>query len=98
MTWESCVPCRIECRSFWGCSYELCLVDSSSGQHGQVIREHFFPDRPVVVTVCADVQLMVDAFGQEQPAHRFILAAADVAVGGPQDDHHIPKCGIAIIG
>src|SRR5580704_12976033 len=51
-----------------------------------------------MVSAGTDVELVLDAFFEQQAAHGFVLAAADIVFGGAQDDGHFPKSGIGSAG
>ena len=51
-----------------------------------------------MVFIGADIELVPDAFFEQQAAKRFVLAAADVTFGGPEHDQHFPEGGIGSTG
>jgi hypothetical protein len=70
------------------------MVIGASGEFGQVVREHFPPDGPVMGAVRADVEPVVDIFFVEFIAESFVISAAAVFVGCTEDDAHVPDGGI----
>lgn len=64
----------------------------------EIVGKHLFPYGPVVIAVGADIEPVRDRFGGKEPAHPFVLSAADIAFGCSEDDAHFPKCGVGSAG
>jgi hypothetical protein len=62
------------------------------------MREHLFPDGPVMGAVGTDIEPVADILLLQDATKPFVIGAAAIPLGGTQDNAHIPDGGIAGIG
>ena len=64
----------------------------------QIVREHFPPNRPIVIGKRANVQPVINALTLQNLRHPLVLSLAKIVFGSPQYDLHVIKMIVLRIG